>query len=85
MSMMPGKSHTHAMKMMLTFMVNWKPFCNYSVTRFGEILPLWHNFKSVGQIFEVCLIFRRFLYSTLAKMLCYYASFHYCRRPNILK
>ena len=24
----------------------------FSVTRFGEILPLWHNFKSIGQIFE---------------------------------
>ena len=28
-----------------------------SVTRFDEISPLWHNFKSLGQIFEGFLVF----------------------------
>ena len=24
----------------------------FSVTRFGEIVPIWYNFKSLGQKFE---------------------------------
>ena len=31
--------------------VSWAVDRHYSVTRFGEILPLWQNFEIVGQIF----------------------------------
>ena len=53
-----------------------------SVTRFGEILPLWHNFKSLGQIFEGLFSIWQSFNLTLAKMLCYWASFHRCRWPH---
>ena len=32
-----------------------------SVTRFGEILPLWHNFKILGKFLWVCLVFDKIL------------------------
>ena len=51
-----------------------------SVTRFCEIVPLWHNFKKLGQIFEWFFRIWQYFYSTLAKMLCYSASFHGYRR-----
>ena len=57
----------------------------YSVTRFGENSPLWHNFKSIGQnsqgLFSIWQNFDR----TLAKMFYYLANFHYCRWPNTFK
>ena len=31
------------------------------VTRFGEISPLWHNYKSIGQIFKGYLAFGKML------------------------
>ena len=57
----------------------------FSVTRFGEILPLWHNFKSIGQIFEGLFSIWQIIILTLAKMLCYWASFHCYRRPDASK
>ena len=56
-----------------------------SVTRFGEILPLWYNFKSLEQIFEGLFDICQKYKLTLAKMLCYWASFHCCRWPHTLK
>ena len=42
-----------------------------SVTRFGKIPPLWHNFKSLGQILRVYLVFGKMLILLWQKMLCY--------------
>ena len=51
----------------------------FSVTRFGEILPLWHNFKSIGQIFEGLFSIWQNVDHTVAKMCYNCASFHCCR------
>ena len=32
-----------------------------SVTRFGEISPLWHDYKIIGQFFKVYLVFGKML------------------------
>ena len=42
-----------------------------SVTRFGKIPPLWHNFKSLGQIFASLFSIWQNVNLTLAKTLCY--------------
>ena len=47
---------------------------------------IWHNFKSIGQIFE-CL-FSTYLAKfdpTVAKMFCFWACFHCCRWPYTYK
>ena len=46
-----------------------------SVTRFGEFLTLWYNFKSIWQKYD----------PTVVKMFYYWASFYCCRWPNTLK
>ena len=33
----------------------------FSVTRFGEIVPIWYNFKSLGQKVRVYLVFGKML------------------------
>ena len=38
-----------------------------SVTRFGKISPLWHNFKSIGQIFASLFSIWQNVNLTLAK------------------
>ena len=38
-----------------------------SVTKCGEIAPLWHDFKSLGHIFEVLFSIWQNVYHTLAK------------------
>ena len=48
---------------------------SYSVTRFLEISPLWHNFKSLGQCFETLFSIWQNFNHTLAKMLCYWTFF----------
>ena len=63
----------------LTNLTSTKVWPSSCVTRFGEISPLWHNFKSLRQIFESLFIIWQNVYFTLAKMLCYWASFHCCR------
>ena len=50
-----------------------------SVTRFGNFLPLWPNFKSLGQIFEGYFSILQNVNLTLAKMLYYLASFYFSR------
>ena len=57
----------------------------FSVTRFGEILPLWHNCKSLGCIFEGSFTIWQNFDPTVAKMFYYWASFHHCRWPYALK
>ena len=51
-----------------------------SMTRFGKIYPLWHNFKSIGLIFVGLFIIWQNFNTTVAKMFFYWASFHCCRR-----
>ena len=58
---------------------------SFSVTRFGKISPLWHNFKSLGQFFEGLISIWKKFNLTLAKMLSYRASLHCCRWPHTLK
>ena len=58
---------------------------SFSVTRFGKISPLWHNFKSLGQFFEGLISIWKKFNLTLAKMLSYRASLHCCRWPQTLK
>ena len=56
-----------------------------NVTRFGEISPLWLNFKSLGQIFLGLFSIWQNFDHTVAKMFYYLACFHCCRWPNTLK
>ena len=56
-----------------------------SVTRFGEILPLWHNFKNLEDIFEGLISVWQNVDPTVAKMFYSWASFHCSRWPNTLK
>ena len=58
---------------------------NCSVTRFGEIVPLWHNFKSLGQFRLGLFSIWQNVYLTLAKMLCYWAKCHCFRWLHTLK
>ena len=55
-------------------------FC--SVTRFGKIMPLWVNFKSLWQYFEGLFRIWNFFDHTVAFVFNYWASFHCCRLPN---
>ena len=41
------------------------------MTRFGKFLPLWNNFKSLGQIFKGYLELGKKCNLTLAQMLCF--------------
>ena len=58
-----------------------------SVTRFGEIPPIWYNFKSLGLNLKFEGLFSIWLNvdPTEAKMFYHWASFHCCRWPNTLK
>ena len=47
-----------------------------SVTRFGEIPPLWQNYKTLGQLFEGFVIFGQIFETTLANLLYCLANFH---------
>ena len=49
------------------------------MTRFGEILPLWHNFKNLEDIFEGLISVWQNVDPTVAKMFYSWASFHCCR------
>ena len=55
-----------------------------SVTRFGEILSFLQNLQSLGQFFEglftICENF-----GPTGKFLCLWASFHWCKWPNVEK
>ena len=55
-----------------------------SVTRFGKISPLWHNFKSLGEIFQGLFSIWQNFDPTVGKMFYIWVSFECCRWPNIL-
>ena len=54
----------------------------FRVTRFGEILPFWHNIKSLGQIVEGLFRIWQNIDPTVEKMFYHWASFHCYRWPN---
>ena len=58
-------------------------FRRSSVTRFGEILPIWQNFTNIWQIFDCSFPVWQYTDPTLAKLWHYWASFHCCKLPNI--
>ena len=55
--------------------LTWRD-ANSSVTRFGEILPLWQNFTS--QIFESLFLIWQSVEPTLANLVHYWANFNFC-------
>ena len=55
-----------------------------SVTRFGEIPPIWQNFKSLGKYFRVYLVFGK-NDNFLLRFLKLYIEQKYCKWPNIEK
>ena len=56
-----------------------------SVTRFGEISPIWQNELRLWQNFDGLISNWQIFESTLAKFLCNWANFHGCKWPNIKK
>ena len=58
-------------------------FYKSSVTRFGEIPPLWQNFKTLRQFFEVLVGVGQTFELTLANLLYDLANFHWYKWPNI--
>ena len=56
-----------------------------SVTRFGEISPLWQKFTSLWTIFDGLFLNWQNAEPTLANWKRFWANFHYCKWPNIEK
>ena len=56
-----------------------------SVTRFGEMLPLWQKFTSLWQIFDCLFLIWQNAEPTFANLWHYWAIFHCCKWPNIEK
>ena len=56
-----------------------------SVTRFGEISPLWQHFINVCQIVEGLIGVWQMFEPTLAKLQCLWATFNCNTWPNIEK
>ena len=54
-----------------------------SVTRFGEIPPLWQIFKNLWQYILGLFGFGQCFQLTLAQFECFWANFHLCKWPNI--
>ena len=50
-------------------------FIEISVTRVGEISPLWHNLTRYGQIFESLFSIWHSYEPTLANVVCHWANF----------
>ena len=59
------------------------PHC--SVTRFGEISPLWRQFTSLWQIVDGLFLILQNVNPILANLLHNWANFHCCKWPNIEK
>ena len=58
-------------------------FISVSVTRFGEIPPLWKIFKNLWKYIYGLFGFGPSFHDTLAQFVCFWANFHYCKWPNI--
>ena len=54
-----------------------------SVTRFGEILPLWQKFTSLWQIFDGLFLIWHSAELTMANLWHYWANFHSYKWPNL--
>ena len=53
-----------------------------TVTRFGEVSPLWQNVKKTNFILKGVFSFRQNFELIWAKFICYWENFHYCKCPN---
>ena len=53
-----------------------------SVTRFGEISPLWQNILRLRQNLSGLFSIWQNFEPILAKVLFYWANYHYCKWPN---
>ena len=51
----------------------------FSVTRFGEISPLWQYLKALDNF-----VFGNIILNLLWQFLCNWANFHFCKWPNIV-
>ena len=56
-----------------------------SVTRFGEISPLWQHLMTLCQMVEGLISVWQNFEPTVAKMLYFWAVFQCCKWPNIEK
>ena len=54
-----------------------------SVTRFGEILPLWQNFKNIWQRYEGLISIWQSFEPTLENSVCFWANLGCCKWQNI--
>ena len=54
-----------------------------SVTRFGDISPLWHDVKTLWQFWMCSISICQNFELILANLLCDYAYFHWCKEKNI--
>ena len=64
---------------------NDQTFIVASVTRFGEISPLWQSFKRLWQFVKGLLSIWENFAPSLAKCLLYCKNFHYCNWPKMEK
>ena len=71
-----------SMLLLFCFLINWDHNTT-SVTRFGEISPLWQYFKSLGQFCTGLFRVKQNFEPTLANLLCSLANFGCSKRPNI--
>ena len=55
----------------------------HSVTKFGEISPLWHNLQSLGQFLDGLFTIWQNFEPTLASFIYFWANFHRCKWPNV--
>ena len=78
-------STTFSVSLSAARLPSWPPSVHVSasVTRFGEILPLGQNLKSLGQFLSSYLVFGK-----IVNLLCQifyncWANFHYSKWPNV--
>ena len=70
----------------LAILSNWLCWKNSlkesSVTRFGEISPLWQNILRLRQNLSGLFSIWQNFEPILAKVLFYWSNYHYCKWPN---
>ena len=65
------------------FLTTMTIYLSLSVTRFGEILPLWLKFTSLWQICKGLFLIWQNAEPILANLWHFWANFLYCKWPNI--
>ena len=74
--------HFHLISYSIFIFLSWLP---YSVTRYGEILPLWQKFTSLWQMFNGLYLIWQNTQPTLANLWHYWTNFHCSKWPNLEK